>query len=85
MFAFDYGVQTVVDVLGHFVVLGIGVFRPDILDRPEKYTNVKEDSVQGLDGTPLYAFLPADSAGLTYLSLIPVLTFDDRDPMELES
>ncbi len=41
MFAFDYGVQTVVDVLGLFVVLGIGVFRPDILDRPEKYTNVK--------------------------------------------
>jgi hypothetical protein len=41
MFAFDYGEQTVVDVLGHFVVLGIGVFRPDILDRPEKYTNVK--------------------------------------------
>lgn len=48
MFAFDYGVQTVVDVLGHFVVLGIGVFRPDILDRPEKYTNVKGDSVRKL-------------------------------------
>jgi hypothetical protein len=84
MFAFDYGVQTVVDVLGHFVVLGIGVFRPDIPDRPEKYTNVKGDRSE-TDGTPLYAFLPADSAGLTYLSVIPVLTFDDRDPMELES
>jgi hypothetical protein len=46
---------------------------------------VKEDSVHELDGPPLYAFLPADSAGLTYLSVIPVLTFDDRDPMELES
>ncbi len=30
-------------------------------------------------------FLLADRAGLTYLSGIPVLTFDDRDPMELES
>ena len=26
LFAFNYGVQTVVDVPGHFVVLGIGVF-----------------------------------------------------------
>ena len=42
-------------------------------------------SAEDDDGTPLYAFLPADSAGLTYLSVIPVLTFDDRDPMELES
>ena len=63
MFAFDYGVETLADVLGHFVV--------GLRSEP--------------DGTPLDAFLPADSAGLTYLSVIPVLTFDDRDPMELES
>ena len=63
MFAFDYGVQTVVDVLGHFVVLGIGVFRPDILDRPEKYTNVKGGLRSETDGTPLYAFLPATAPG----------------------
>jgi len=56
-------VQTVVDVLGHFVV------------------GLRSET----DGTPLDAFLPADSAGLTYLSVIPVLTFDDRDPMELQS
>jgi len=56
-------VQTVVDVLGHFVV------------------GLRSET----DGTPLDAFLPADSAGLTYLSAIPVLTFDDRDPMELQS
>ena len=67
------------------VAVAEGSLDRDILDRPEKYTNVKEDSVQELDGTPLYAFLPADSAGLTYLSVIPVLTFDDGDPMELES
>ena len=59
--------------------------RPDILDRPEKYTTVTGDSVQELDGTPLYSVLPAASAGLKYLTLIAVLTFDDRDPMELES
>ena len=50
-----------------------------------RYNNVKEGFVQERDGTPLYAFLPADSAGFRYLSVIPVLTFDDRDPMELES
>ena len=61
------------------------VFVPSVDNRPEKYTNVKGGLRSETDGTPLYAFLPADSAGLTYLSVIPVLTFDDRDPMELES
>jgi hypothetical protein len=46
---------------------------------------VKGDSLQELDGTALYAFLPAASAGLKYLTLIAVLTFDDGDPMKLES